>query len=124
MPARAAAIVCIALAFGSGAISYLAAHTKSATIDEPLHLGAAAAQTWLGDFRVNPEDPPLWKYWAMLPHRRGELALDAQSPLWNSLIDDTDRSSVWAARQLYQTPGNNDDDEFIARSRAIITLLG
>ena len=78
MTARAAAIECIALALSLGAMSYLAARTKSATIDEPLHLGAAAAHTWLGDFRVNPEDPPLWKYWAMLPHRRAELSLDSR----------------------------------------------
>jgi hypothetical protein len=93
-------------------------------LDEPLHLGAAAAQTWLGDFRVNPEDPPLWKYWAMLPHQRGELALDTQSPLWESLLDDTTRSSDWGARLLYQTPGNNDGDEFLGRSRFMMILLG
>ena len=39
------------------------------TIDEPYHLVAGAAYARLGDYRLNPEHPPLVKLWlgAALP---------------------------------------------------------
>src|SRR4051812_33941405 len=50
-----------------GALCYSAALTKNATFDENVHLPAGWVHLRYGDFRVNPEHPPLWKYWAGLP---------------------------------------------------------
>jgi hypothetical protein len=119
-----AGLFCVLIALIGAALSYAGAANKSATIDEPLHLGAAVAQTRLHDFRVNPEDPPLWKYWAILPNLTTALKLDTAWPLWNAILKDSNRSSGWGVATLYQTAGNNDHDRLLLRSRAAMTLLG
>ncbi|HXG51859.1 MAG TPA: hypothetical protein VNN77_10680 [candidate division Zixibacteria bacterium] len=48
-------------------LSYSAALQKSPTFDEPLHLYAGYSHLRWGDFRVNPEHPPLAKILAALP---------------------------------------------------------
>ena len=40
---------------------------KSPTVDEPIHLFAGYSYLKFGDFRANPEHPPLAKMWAALP---------------------------------------------------------
>jgi len=40
---------------------------QSPTIDEPIHLFAGYSYLKWGDFRINPEHPPLAKIWAALP---------------------------------------------------------
>jgi Flp pilus assembly protein TadD len=57
---------------------------KSPTVDEPVHLFAGYSSLKWGDFRANPEHPPLAKIWAALPL----LALDikdsrSSSSSWN-----------------------------------------
>lgn len=54
--------------------------TKSPTFDEPVHLFAGYTYLTRGDFRVNPEHPPLAKLWAALPL----LGLDAKDPIPSS----------------------------------------
>ena len=41
-------------------LSYSAAMRKSATLDEPLHVASAFAATHLRDYRLDPENPPVW----------------------------------------------------------------
>lgn len=43
--------------------SAVATRLDSFTYDEPWHIGAAAAYARTGDFRLNPEHPPLVKLW-------------------------------------------------------------
>ncbi len=43
------------------------AYRQSATFDEPVHLAAGWSYLSAGDFRMNPEHPPLLKEWAALP---------------------------------------------------------
>src|SRR3954471_5850869 len=104
---RLAAILCALLVALTSTLSYFAVVTKSATIDEPL-VGSAYACRFLHDYRLDPEHPPLWKYWAALPHSRDSLRVDTASDAWRSVVDNTDRSADWCRRTLYQTPGNND----------------
>src|SRR5258706_992434 len=49
---------------------------KSSIVDEPLHVFAGYTYLKWGDFRANPEHPPLAKMWAALPL----LALDIKDP--------------------------------------------
>jgi Flp pilus assembly protein TadD len=49
---------------------------KSPTVDEPIHLLSGYASLKWGDYRANPEHPPLAKLWAALPL----LALDIKDP--------------------------------------------
>ena len=48
-------------------ISSMAARRKSPTYDEPVHLFAGYSYLKWGDFRINPEHPPLAKVLAALP---------------------------------------------------------
>lgn len=57
----------LALLVLSAALSWGAARTESLTMDEPVHLTAGASYLATGDFRLNPEHPPLAKVWAALP---------------------------------------------------------
>src|SRR5688500_19217995 len=64
-------------------LSWSAARTKSPTTDEPMHALAAWLWTHERDFRLDPEDPPLWGYWMSLPNSRdrsGEHTSELQSP--------------------------------------------
>src|SRR5262249_53487307 len=58
---------------------------KSPTIDEPVHLFSGYSYLKWGDFRANPEHPPLAKLWAALPL----LAFDVRDP--RPLTPDWDR---------------------------------
>src|SRR5262245_29449538 len=109
-----AAGMCAALLAIFAVLSWSAVSRKSATADEPLHALGAYVHTFHGDFRLNCEDPPLWKYWAMFPHQRGELKVDFDSSRWNSLPDDIWQGTSFVVQTLYGTPGN-DPDTFINR---------
>ncbi len=50
-----------------GLITVIAFLQKSPTTDEPIHLFAGYSYLKWGDFRANPEHPPLAKIWATLP---------------------------------------------------------
>ena len=56
---------------------------QSPTIDEPVHLLGGYSYLKWGDFRVNPEHPPLVKMWAALPL------------LWMNVHDPRSSNSLW-----------------------------
>src|SRR4030095_7179410 len=56
---------------------------QSPTIDEPVHLLGGYYYLKWGDFRVNPEHPPLVKMWAALPL------------LWMNIRDPRPANSLW-----------------------------
>jgi hypothetical protein len=124
MPPRAlaTALICVVLAGVFALLSYSAALTKSATLDEPLHVAGAFADARLGDHRIDLENPPLWKYWMMLPIRRGALQWDLSGPDWTAATG-AGEGQVWATRVLYLTPGNN-GIALINAARAMMLLLG
>jgi hypothetical protein len=86
-------------------ISHLAVRGKSATFDEPLHAGAGWVIRHFRDFRVNCEDPPLWQYWAMLPHDRNALRPDFGSYAWQRMPVDPTLHWKFVCDTLYLTPG-------------------
>jgi predicted negative regulator of RcsB-dependent stress response/predicted membrane-bound dolichyl-phosphate-mannose-protein mannosyltransferase len=61
----AAVIAAFALLFMVNAVT--AYMQKSNTVDEPIHLLGGYSYLKWGDFRINPEHPPLAKMWAALP---------------------------------------------------------
>src|SRR5215467_190688 len=73
-PISNAAIGIFVLVFAFLAISSFL--QKSPTIDEPVHLFSGYSYLKWGDFRANPEHPPLAKLWAAVPL----LTLDIKDP--------------------------------------------
>ena len=61
----------------------------SATFDETAHLGAGVAYLETGDFRLNPEHPPLAKLIAAAPLKAlGRGGGDYGSAAWSSAVAD------------------------------------
>ncbi|HSV14693.1 MAG TPA: hypothetical protein VLI90_10555 [Tepidisphaeraceae bacterium] len=104
-------------------IAWLAARSKSPTYDEPYHAPSAWVALHRGDFRIDSEDPPLWKYWAALPNGRDALRADFAGDVWRSIPSNLPRQWYWCVTTLYRTPGN-DAEAFIARSRAMMLIIG
>jgi 4-amino-4-deoxy-L-arabinose transferase-like glycosyltransferase len=115
-------LLCAGLIVLFAYLSYRAILTKSATLDEPLHVASAYAATYLHDYRLDPENPPLWKYWAMLPVRRGVLPIDETEPRWQHLTS-PDTGQIYTTRLLYQTP-SVDGIGIINSSRGAMVLIG
>lgn len=66
-------------------LASVSATFDSATFDEPAHLVAGVSYLQLGDFRLNPEHPPLAKMWAALPLvTRGGARIDPTSIRWRA----------------------------------------
>ncbi|MGH7176186.1 MAG: hypothetical protein ACREJC_02290, partial [Tepidisphaeraceae bacterium] len=117
------ALACSLLLAAFAVISLSAALTKSATIDEPL-CGTAAYVNWfLGDYHNDPDNPPLWKYWAMLPYRSTILKFDPSDPVWQRSLTDSNYTWFWATQVLFMTPGT-DGMAFINAERRMLVLLG
>ncbi len=117
------AATCAGLLAVFAALSWFAVETKCATFDEPLHAASAYVSTFDSEYRIDPEDPPLWKYWAMLPHHTGELYIEHQGKGWDWAIVQPRNQSVWAGHMLYNTTGV-DGTGFIERTRMMFLPLG
>jgi 4-amino-4-deoxy-L-arabinose transferase-like glycosyltransferase len=57
--------ICLLTAFAT--LASVSLTLDSVTVDEPSHLVAGVSYLQTGDFRLNPEHPPLAKMWAALP---------------------------------------------------------
>jgi 4-amino-4-deoxy-L-arabinose transferase-like glycosyltransferase len=117
-----AAFACSALLLLFGLLSHRAAMTKSPTMDEPLHAAGAYAHVFLHDYRLNPEDPPLWNYWAMLPRRAADLKLRTEGTMWDGMLSETGYEMSYSIYALFRE--GNDGLWFINASRAMMVLLG
>src|SRR4051812_40630274 len=95
-------LACGVIAAAAVWVSYSALLTKSATLDEPLHAASAYAATYLHDYRLDPENPPLWKYWVALGLRRDALHIDPAAHGWQ-ICTRPDTGQVYTTRLLYQT---------------------
>lgn len=79
-----AMIIAVLLVFYACLASYSVLH-QSATFDETAHLAAGFTYLDRGDFRLNPEHPPLAKAWCALPvWLMGRIKADYRSPAWES----------------------------------------
>ena len=82
----ASAVVLIVFALIFGLITVTSFLQKSPTVDEPIHLFAGYSYLKWGDFRANPEHPPLAKLWAALPLLAFDLKDPRQSSAYWNLI--------------------------------------
>jgi hypothetical protein len=112
-------VTCALMLASFAALAWRGFVHESPTVDEPLHAVAAYRATFERDFRMNTEDPPLWKYWMMIPHRRGELSGAADA----SEFDPASGGFFISTRQLFQSPGI-DGDAFIHSSRFMMLVIG
>jgi hypothetical protein len=117
-----AAAICVHLLTLFASIAWFAVSTKSPTYDEVYHTAASWTHLWHDDFRIDSEDPPLWKYWAALPNRNG-LHADFNSPTWMDQPTKMYLEWWWCARTMFKTPGNF-GDRVVARSRAMMLVWG
>jgi Dolichyl-phosphate-mannose-protein mannosyltransferase len=116
-------LLCAMLLAIFACLAWFSVREKSPTFDEPYHSMAGWVQLWQHDFRLDPENPPLWKYWAALLDGPHSLAADFQSPLWTTIPSLRTVSWEWVDQTLYRTVGN-DPDAFIGRQKIMMLLLG
>jgi predicted membrane-bound dolichyl-phosphate-mannose-protein mannosyltransferase len=109
----AALVVCLGfqLALAVGTLRY-----SAATFDEGSHLPAGYSYWATGDFRMNPEHPPLLKLWAALPLLAADVRMDAADPAWQAR-----RQWEFGRRFLYRW---NDADRLLFLGRLPIVALG
>jgi AraC-like DNA-binding protein len=88
-----AAGICGLFLFAFAITAWHAQAHKSATYDEPLHWVSGWMQATQSDFRVDPEDPAFWKYYAVLGS--GNVHLNLKDPGPHAKIMDA----------FYWTPG-------------------
>src|SRR5688500_634589 len=91
-------------------------------MDESLHAVGGYAHTRPGADPIHPEDPPRWKYWAMLPHGADELKYDRGSADYREIFTNTERQLWFCAGALYRTPGV-DGVGFVNRSRIPMLVI-
>jgi hypothetical protein len=119
----AALALCAAFLLLFAVTAHMGCRDKCATFDEPLDLVSAWLHTFSGDFRCDPEDPPLWKYYAVVGDRPGDLKTDRQTPLWQGMLRQHADGWYYCIDTLYQTPANN-ADLLIGRARDRMIGLG
>lgn len=123
-----AAIVCALLLFAFAAISWCAWLNKCATFDEPLHFVGAWIQTHYDDFRCNPEDPPLWKFYLAVGTRSGDMKLDMHSALWREMLVENPAPAVHFVRQTLYSGSVANADQLLRAARirmlALAVFLG
>jgi hypothetical protein len=123
-PKWLALAACAGLLIAFWAIASSSWLDKSAAFDEPFHFTAAWVQTHYGDFRCNPEDPPLWKYYVAAGTSKNDLPMDRQDPLWNRMLDSIPAASaLYSEKILYETPGI-DADKLLDAARRRMVLIG
>ena len=88
-----------------------------------MHALAAWLWTHERDFRLDPEDPPLWGYWMAQPNRRDALRVDFADPTWQAIPQTHWTQSPWWLRTLHHTPGN-DANALVRRARAMALVIG
>ncbi len=89
---------------------------KCATYDEPYHFMGAWLQRHYNDFRFDPENLPLWRYYAMIGTSKNELRIQTSGLLWDELLRKNDTSALFYKNVFYFTAGN-DPDAMIGRVR-------
>jgi hypothetical protein len=95
---------------------------RCCTFDEPLHLVSAFTENDLNDYRVNSEDPPLWKHFAIAGMARDRLTFDTSPDRQASLSSSAGRDT-FVSDTLFHTPGN-DADSVLRDARLHMIFLG
>lgn len=119
----------VALLLGVYALSArLASNRTSVTYDEPLHLVSAYVIRHENDFRMNPEDPPLFQRWVALALPKSSLHPDYTAPEWNDVISYLPAHWAWVNRTLFPhpdslPPGVTVDHETVIRAARAMMLV-
>src|SRR5262245_35302133 len=119
---RVAALACAALLALHAALAWTAVGTKSPTFDEPMHALAASIALTQRDYRMDYDNPPLWKYWAALPNAASPAHFDTNDPRWRGLTGNLLLQWPLSMQTLYRNP-HNDPDRLIGRSRLMMLCL-
>jgi Dolichyl-phosphate-mannose-protein mannosyltransferase len=119
---RVAALACAALLALHAALAWTAVGTKSPTFDEPMHALAASIALTQRDYRIDYDNPPLWKYWAALPNAASPAHFDTNDPRWRALTGNLLLQWPLSMQTLYRNP-HNDPDRLIGRSRLMMLCL-
>ncbi len=80
-------------------LAWSAVSRKSAIYDESLHVASSLAIKQLGDFRVDSEDPALFKQWLVLAQPGRTLPTD--SPFWLASGRDAPAQWAWGVQALF-----------------------
>jgi hypothetical protein len=111
-------MLCATFAF----LARSAAAQKCATFDEPLALVSAWVQTHDLDFRVGPENPPLYKYIIGLSLYGLDLRIDRGSPAWNRMLTDMN-SNIWFVSDVLWRRPQHDVDRLLNHARSCMIAL-
>jgi hypothetical protein len=107
-------VLLLAVLIGAAVLrSSLATRLDSFTFDESYHIGAGAAYVQTGDFRLNPEHPPLVKLWI------GAFLPDFKRSPYRPLRDKIDERQ-FTENDVYL---RNDPDVLQGRTRTAMFLL-
>ncbi|HEV2295262.1 MAG TPA: hypothetical protein VGR35_15525 [Tepidisphaeraceae bacterium] len=91
---------------------------------DPTHAVAGWMHLARGDFRIDPGEPPLWKFLAARPNAGVALPVDAHADLWSRVLDDASESPAFARAVLYGTEGGAAAaDAVLARSRMVMIAI-
>ena len=105
----------------------LAARSKSATYDEPIHTLSNWLQINDGDFRLTPDHPALWRFVVGLGLIGQPLQVDLDSPIARKVLSHPELECNWSAEVLYRSPPAGADplygERLIARARTANALF-
>jgi hypothetical protein len=111
------------------AASLYLAHHDSMTIDEGIHVASSYTYVTRGEYRFDPEHPPLFKVLSALPL----LGLGLNDPvngepLWDKAgdysYDSWREASLWASSWIYTSGNNADQMIFLSRLAAVTCYVG
>jgi hypothetical protein len=118
----ATAAACALLLAAFAGLSYSAALTKTATIDEPTHLVSGWLALRRGDYRLVVANPAGWEMFAALAVADVPLQLPPGGPLARDVGFDPEGELLWAANTLYGSAGV-DGDRALRRARAAMLAV-
>lgn len=114
--------VLLLLAIGHAVWSWQDAKKHSPTFDEPMHALGAFMHLHRGDFRINPEDPPLWHYWAAMAWGDDRLEIDPYNPQWVDCRSRVDLQWAVTIDQLIDRPELDPIGFVMAMKRRMVAI--
>jgi len=87
----------------------------------------ASKLRWAGrldDYRINPEDPPLWERWAAITTPANAIHhVDLRSPELAAVLQNPTLHVSWVGRTLYETPAPGQEGK-ITLSVKTVGMMG